>query len=68
MKTVTFSENAYEIVSHGNGWAFAVLDTAANRTFWVQDDSAAQFRDECLVFGWERTCRDYMDLIGKAVG
>jgi hypothetical protein len=38
----TTNDNRYEVVSHGNGWAYEITDNATGKTLWFQDSDAVQ--------------------------
>ena len=41
-----YQRQGYELVSHGNGWAYELIDLKDGRNCWFQDDDALQFRAE----------------------
>lgn len=61
MSIVTFKtpDGHYLIESHGNGWAYSVFCENTFRNFWVQDDAAAQLRDDTSGFTDTRIMADY---------
>jgi hypothetical protein len=47
MKTLTIMEgDRYSLESYGNGWGYTLREKASGLSVWLQDDDAAQFRDE----------------------
>ena len=47
MKTVTIMQGQrYSLDSSGNGWAYTLRDSETRQSVWLQDDDAAQFREE----------------------
>ena len=63
MMQFTCCEGAYLIKSHGNGWAYEVVDRATGASLWFQDDDAHQFRDYTGDFESAERIRDYFDLL-----
>lgn len=47
MTVVTiYRRQGFELVSHGNGWAYQLMDLRNGPSFWCQDGDALQFRAE----------------------
>ena len=47
MTIVTIHDGAdFKIASHGNGWAYLIVNKSLDRDMWLQDDDATQFRNE----------------------
>lgn len=63
MMQFTCCEGAYLIKSHGNGWAYEVVDQATGASLWFQDDDADQFRAYTGDFESAERIRDYFDLL-----
>lgn len=61
MSITTFStpDGRYLIESHGNGWAYSVFCENTFRNFWVQDDAAAQLREDTLEFTNTHVMEEY---------
>ena len=37
------SMDEYEIISHGNGWAYQIVRKEDGESVWIQDDDASAF-------------------------
>lgn len=47
MKIICISEGQrYSLNSYGNGWGYLLKDKQTGLSVWLQDDDAAQFREE----------------------
>jgi len=53
-RKMTLYYGALEVTSYGGGTMYRVLNAATGRGFMVQDEEAAQFKDEVLNFEDER--------------
>jgi hypothetical protein len=40
----TTNDNRYEVVSHGNGWAYEITDNATGKTLWFQDSDECKYK------------------------
>ena len=38
------SMDEYEIISHGNGWAYQIVRKEDGDSMWLQDEDASEFR------------------------
>ena len=45
-KTTIYERNGYRLISYGNGWAYEIQDMVHNKSAWLQDEDAHQFRDD----------------------
>ena len=46
MQIVTIHDGAdFKIASHGNGWAYLIVNRKLDQDMWLQDDDAIAFRD-----------------------
>lgn len=45
-RTIIFHSDRFDLVSYGNGTAYAVHDNIERRSMFVQDDDASEFREE----------------------
>lgn len=55
----------YEVYSHGNGWAYEVVDVRSNRSLWVQDGAAEELRVATENFEDLSCIPDYMEVAGE---
>lgn len=53
-RTIVFHSNRFDLVSYGNGLAYALHDNIARKSMFVQGDDAAEFRAEWQAF--ENAC------------
>jgi len=61
----TTSDRRYRIVSHGNGWAYEITDTATGKTLWFQDDDAVQVQNNTNDFDDTESLSDYFACIDE---
>lgn len=59
----TTYDNLYHITSHGNGWAYEVVDQATGESLWFQDDDAANLQTESADFTNTDALRTYFDCL-----
>jgi hypothetical protein len=45
-RTIIYRSERFDVVSYGNGLAYAVHDNVNRRSMFVQDDDATAFREE----------------------
>lgn len=51
MKHVTvYHSERFDLVSYGNGWAYALHDNITKTSMFVQDDDATEFRNDWEAF------------------
>ena len=67
MKTNVFATNGgkYLIESYGNGWAYEVTCQRTGESFFVQDDAAAQLRQDTNDFDDTSVLDNYMEALGE---
>ena len=63
MMQFTCCEGAYLVTSHGNGWAYEVVDQATGASLWFQDGDADQFRADTGDFEHREAIAQYFDLL-----
>lgn len=49
-RVVIYHSDRFDVVSYGNGLSYAVHDNIARKSFFVQGDDAAEFRNELAAF------------------
>ena len=52
----------YQVISHGNGWAYTVIDKQTKRSLWFQDGSAATLREQTQDFKDPQTIKEYFEM------
>ena len=55
-RCIVYHSSVFDLVSYGNGIAYALHDNVNRKSLFVQGDDAAQFRDEWIAF--ESVCPD----------
>jgi hypothetical protein len=61
---VPVADERYEVYSHGNGWAYEIVDVRTGRSLWVQDGEADELREATVDFE-DMTCiEEYMEVRG----
>ena len=67
MKSRTFetADGKYVIESYGNGWAYSVTCQRTGESFFVQDDAAAQLRQDTHDFDNTSVLDNYMEALGE---
>lgn len=53
----------YIVKSHGNGWAYEVIDPTTGDSLWFQDDNAAQLREDTQDFTDNGAMAQYFDCL-----
>jgi len=49
----------YSVISHGNGWAYEIIDNETGDSLWFQDDSAIQLQADTNNFENEDMLSEY---------
>lgn len=65
MKTNEFNTEYFHVTSYGNGWAYEVHDNRTGDSFFLQDESATIFHEECEAIGWDEVCQQYMEALSE---
>lgn len=65
MITQTMQLKKYTIDSYGNGWAYEVIDTDTNDSFWVQDQDADALKVATQNFEIADSIAEYMNTLGE---
>jgi hypothetical protein len=63
MKTANMVFGDFLITSYFNGMAYDVMRNGER--FFIQGDSASQFRDACVASNCIEVCNEYMDALGE---
>lgn len=63
MMQFTTQSNRYLVTSHGNGWAYEVVDQDTGDSLWFQDDSANQLQQDTDNFENEGAIAQYFDCL-----
>lgn len=51
----------YLVTSHGNGWAYEVVDLQTNDSLWFQDDDANEIQQNTNDFEHEGSIAQYFE-------
>lgn len=57
----TTQSGRYLVTSHGNGWAYEVVDLQTNDSLWFQDDDANEIRQQTDNFEHEGAIAVYFE-------
>ena len=63
MMQFTTQSNRYLVTSHGNGWAYEVVDQDTGDSLWFQDGSANQLQQDTDNFENEGAIAQYFDCL-----
>lgn len=61
MVQFTTQSGRYLVTSHGNGWAYEVVDLQTNDSLWFQDDDANEIREQTDHFEHEGNISVYFE-------
>lgn len=61
----TTNDNRYDVISHGNGWAYEVTDNATGKTLWFQDSDAVQMQTATNDFDDTDVLLDYFECLDQ---
>jgi hypothetical protein len=61
---VPVADERYEVYSHGNGWAYEIVDVRTGRSLWVQDHEADELREATRDFEDLSCVPEYMEVLG----
>jgi hypothetical protein len=57
----TTQSGRYLVTSHGNGWAYEVVDLQTNDSLWFQDDDANEIQEQTDHFEHEENIAVYFE-------
>jgi len=55
----------YAVISHGNGWAYEIIDTETGDSLWFQDDSATRLQADTNNFENDDMLSQYFENLSE---